>query len=161
MSLYLYGGIALVVAFLGLFGWGSYEKHRADAAVANVQQWKEAAVAAEKERDAARTELNQSTKQITQKYQTDLKGVANERDKALARLNALSLPVSSSGCASGAKQSETPANTSRVTATTRSELSRADAGFLIAYAAEADEVTVERNTAVSLLVSCRQTLEAP
>ena len=159
--LYLYAGVGLLAAFLGLFGWGKYEQHRADAAVANLQRWEDASALAMRQRNEARTALNQQTKQITSKYQTDLKGVANERDKALARLNALSLPVSTSSCASGAKQSETPANTSRVTATTRSELSRADAGFLIAYAAEADEVTVERNTAVSLLVSCRQTLEAP
>ena len=159
---YIY--IAVAIAFAGLSFYALEEHHRANANAAVAEQWEQAAKLAQQERDTARTALNERDTSTETKYKQDIEGVRNERDKALARLNALKfdrVPVNPTGCPGNPQQGETVANTSRVTATERSQLSRQDAGLLIAWAAEADEVIVERNIAVSLLLSCRTALEAP
>ena len=53
MSLYLYGALALGAAFLGLLGWGTYEKHRADAESAVNARWESASRQVQAQHDAA------------------------------------------------------------------------------------------------------------
>ena len=164
MMLYLYAGLGIGAVFLGLLGWGTYEKRRADSAVAVANQWKDAAELAQKERDSARTELNQKIQEAHVTYTKDLKGVTDDYEKRIAHIKSTGhsgLLFDSSGCSSSTKQGDSSPNPTGVTTAARIELPVEIGQNLRQLAKDANTEVVQRNEAVTLLLACYNAAQAP